>query len=243
MDTNNHAGHRKRIMAKIKNGNMQEYEFLEAILFNALPRRNTSDIVHRLFSHFGTVDGIFSASVEELQSVKGIGESIACYLFCVGELARHYNSQKNWGVSGKYNSVEFEGYLPLRYEDLKIEVCDVYLVDDQDMVSLHKRFTNDDPERGVIDPTDFSRIFFRENTKGVILVHNHPNGRLEPSALDDETTKKCQVLCSYHNKKLLDHYICTPNGVYSYRKDGDLAKIKEKFFLPSMVKVGKENNE
>ena len=58
-----HDGHRHRIIEKLDTGVLCEHELLEILLFNALPRRNTNDLAHRLLTAFGSIRGVFSASV------------------------------------------------------------------------------------------------------------------------------------------------------------------------------------
>ena len=68
-----HDGHRHRIIEKLDTGVLCEHELLEILLFNALPRRNTNDLAHRLLTAFGSIRGVFSASVEQLKLVDGVG--------------------------------------------------------------------------------------------------------------------------------------------------------------------------
>ena len=86
-----HGGHRKRILSKIqKEEEVLEQELLEYILFNAIPRRNTNDIAHRLLSRFETINGVLSATEEELCEVDGIGENAAAFLLCLRKIQMKY---------------------------------------------------------------------------------------------------------------------------------------------------------
>ena len=81
---NEHEGHRKRIIQKLESGTLLDHEVLEILLFASLPRRNTNDIAHRLLQKFGSMQEVFSASQEELKKVKGIGDTTATNLRCIG---------------------------------------------------------------------------------------------------------------------------------------------------------------
>ena len=50
-----HDGHRQRMYEKAEKGVLAEHEWLEVLLFNAIPRRNTNDIAHALIAQFGSV--------------------------------------------------------------------------------------------------------------------------------------------------------------------------------------------
>ena len=76
-DDNIHSGHRRRLRETYTERgceSMHDHQLLELLLFYALPRRDTNEIAHRLLRHFGSLEAVFSADVEELQKVEGIGE-------------------------------------------------------------------------------------------------------------------------------------------------------------------------
>ena len=80
-----HAGHRKRLIEKLEKGMLHEHEVLEALLFNAVPRKNTNDLAHRLLAEFGSVPAVLEAPISLLKKVDGVGESVAAYIKCVEE--------------------------------------------------------------------------------------------------------------------------------------------------------------
>ena len=60
------------------------------------------------------------------------------------------------------------------------------------------------------------------NASLIILAHNHPSGRTDPSQDDDRLTERiaeaCKILCI----KLADHIIVTEDSYYSYNDNGKL---------------------
>ena len=81
-----HEGHRKRMLERLERaeGSLEEHELLEILLFNAIPRKNTNELAHRLLSAFGSLRSLFRAGMSELKAVPGVGESTAAYLKIVG---------------------------------------------------------------------------------------------------------------------------------------------------------------
>lgn len=49
---------------------------------------------------------------------------------------------------------------------------------------------------------------------GIILVHNHPSGKLQASEADIRLTKRIQKAAKLLDITVLDHLIITPNGNY-----------------------------
>lgn len=54
----------------------------------------------------------------------------------------------------------------------------------------------------------------------IILAHNHPSGKLQPSEQDRTVTTKIAEACRFHNMLLLDHIILTTEGYYSFADEG-----------------------
>lgn len=59
------------------------------------------------------------------------------------------------------------------------------------------------------------------NAAGIMVLHNHPSGRPEPSRMDLELTEKLWKAAQIMDIPLLDHIILGRDGVYcSFRKNG-----------------------
>lgn len=232
-----HDGHRDRLREKLDKGGLQDHEYLELLLYTAMPRRNTNDIAHRLLAEFGSVTGVFAADYADLLKVKGVGTSVAGFLSTLGKLINKHYRRQTAAYRGKFESGRFMSYLKTRYADETREVLDVYLLDEGKFIIASKSFSCGESDRTEFDPTLFTRFLLDIKPAGVVLVHNHPKGSALPSAADDEMTLKCQIACSYHNVILCDHFICSKEGVYSYLKDNRLSEISKKYSVQNLVKA------
>lgn len=72
-------------------------------------------------------------------------------------------------------------------------------------------------ERGVrthvnVDPQELFAAILGMRPRAVCLFHNHPSGRLSPSAEDVELTRWVSSLASVFGIELLGHWIVTPSG-------------------------------
>ncbi len=64
-------------------------------------------------------------------------------------------------------------------------------------------------------------VIIKSLSVGVILVHNHPSGKLKPSGADKQLTEKIKKAATLFDIKVLDHLIISPDGrYYSFTDNG-----------------------
>jgi DNA repair protein RadC len=232
-----HDGHRHRLIDKMDSGKLCDHEYLEVLLFSAIPRRNTNELAHRLLAEFGSITGVLSATVNQLKKVNGVGESVAGFLCSVGYFCRNYYCAETHEYPETFDDKSFRDFVKEKYSLMKREVLDFYLLDDKQKIVLCKRFSVDEMERVVIDPEVFSTMLLDYKPSGMVAVHNHPNGCCAPSDTDNMTTKKLELICSFHNVMLCDHYIYASDGIFSYYKSGLMQAISQEFAIGSVTKT------
>ena len=59
-------------------------------------------------------------------------------------------------------------------------------------------------------------------SSGLILCHNHPSQKLQPSSHDKQITQKIKSACSHLDIRVLDHLIVTENAYFSFADKGIL---------------------
>lgn len=222
-----HSGHRLRMVEKMKHGAVCEHEYLEAMLFVAMPRLNTNPLAHRLLAKFGDLKEVFDAPIEKLMEVDGIGQTLAVFIHCAGKMLSifPYPPAAENNCPQYFHRQEFLTYLKSEYAKLSSEKLDMYLLDADNKIFNRKSFSLAEQGKVRIDTEIFSRVLSEEQPSGIVLVHNHPFGNCAPSEEDDVTTSRCASICGYHNVLFCDHFIYAPSGVYSYYDSGRLADL------------------
>ena len=74
----------------------------------------------------------------------------------------------------------------------------------------------------VVDIKMILAVALKCNASGIILVHNHPSGNIEPSGPDIVITKKLKEACKVLELLLLDHLIISKDSYYSFADSGKL---------------------
>ncbi len=73
----------------------------------------------------------------------------------------------------------------------------------------------------IVDMRILFAVIIKTLSVGVILVHNHPSGKLKPSEADKQLTNKIQNASKLFDVNVLDHLIITPDGnYYSFADNG-----------------------
>ncbi len=220
-----HEHHRDRLREKVffAPTSLNDYELLEVILFNAIPRKNTNDIAHRLIDKFGTLSAVFKADAAALLSVEGVGKNTAAYLAVLGEVMRR-NETDELGRSifdMTYTQELFKKFFSATDKETMI----VFFLDKKQHIDSRKYFSDNDEQHVDIDLSELAQQVAILKPASVAFVHNHPSGSATPSADDDDATEKFFMLLSMHGVALFDHIIVAKNGVFSYQHTGRLKAI------------------
>ena len=230
-----HEGHRQRMYEKVAKDALAEHEWLEVLLFGCLPRRNTNDIAHRLIATFGSDLNVFSASMEDLKKVPGVGDSVAAQICAIGHFFKKYREKQEPTFTEKFSSRAFLPFVKKTCENVFFEMVELYLLDGDGHVLKKQRFSIESICTVRVLPEDISAFLLSEGSSGVVMVHNHPYGEATPSEADDLMTKNCQMLCSIHNKLFCDHIIYAPNGMYSYYLSGRMGEISKNYSVSKFL--------
>ncbi len=76
----------------------------------------------------------------------------------------------------------------------------------------------------LVDVRILFSVILKSLSVGIILAHNHPSGKLEPSEADKQLTDKIKKVSTLFDVKVLDHIIIIPNGDYYSFADYGLLK-------------------
>ncbi|MGC9386441.1 MAG: RadC family protein [Hydrogenovibrio sp.] len=107
-------------------------------------------------------------------------------------------------------------------QETEHEVFGVIFLDQQ-----HRIIAQDPMFRGTINQaTVYTREIVKSalghNAAAVILFHNHPSGRTDPSSSDDQLTQTIKKALDLIEVRVLDHLILGTEGHYSYAQNGKI---------------------
>ena len=218
-----HDGHRDRLrQSYLEHGlmSMNDINALELLLFYAIPRRDTNEIAHRLLDRFGSLDGVFSASAEELQEVEGIGENAAALLTLIPEIMKKSRVSKAREIRQIRSSDDAGAFLLPYFLNERDEVVYLLCLDTKRCVICCAEMG-----RGVVNSVDtgIRRIVekaLKVRASSVIIAHNHPDGIALPSREDDVFTRALYNALETVGIRLEDHIIVAEDDYTSMADTG-----------------------
>jgi|SRR5450432_2695741 DNA repair protein RadC len=165
--------------------------------------------------------------VRELMNIKGIGPAKAIAIAAALELGRRRQAPDSLNMGRKHKpmvrcSREVAAYLQGLLRDFNHEVFAVIFLNRGGRIAHFETVSQGGINGTVVDPRLILRQALQENAASLILCHNHPSGRLEPSQADKELTQKLKKASKYFDIKLLDHIIVSDEGYFSFADEGIL---------------------
>ncbi len=211
-----HAGHRRRLRERFRKTGpegLPDYELLEMVLFNAIPRRDTKQLAKDLLKAcHGSFAEVINAPDSHLQSVAGVTDSV------IGEFRMLQAVALRLAKSGFVKKPALSSwpqvldYLRLAQGFEQREQFRILFLDKKNML-----IADEVQGRGTVDHTP---VYVREVVKralelsasAIILVHNHPSGDPTPSRADIDMTRMIVSVAKPLGIEVHDHVIVGRQG-------------------------------
>ena len=222
-----HAGHRDRLRKRFQAeglGGFAPHEILELLLTYAIPRIDVNPLAHRLLNHFGSLEAVLEASVEELTHVEGIGEKAASFLSMLLPVFRAYEMEKKKPRLKIKNHGDLVKYCRSLFVGEKNEQLYLLCFDAQMQLKATTRIASGTPDEVLVLPRQMMQAVMRHNAVFAVMTHNHPSGMAEPSAADQQLTMNIENMLKSVEIRLTDHIIIAGENAYSFFLDGMLGQ-------------------
>lgn len=195
---------------------------LLGLLFGIGNREKTAvELAGEVISEAGGLHGLYDVSVHELVRVKGIGEAKACIIMAAMELGRRIGQVRNPGRPMISSPADVDRLLRGRIANLDRENFVVVLLNTKNEVIEFPLVSVGTLSAALVHPREVFKPAIRASAASVILAHNHPSGKVEPSREDWEVTGRLVESAEILGIEVLDHVILG-DGFYSMKEHGKL---------------------
>lgn len=210
---------RERILAEGA-GVLTDAELIALLLRTGVRGKDAMTLSRELVSLGGGLRGLLTMEISRLRKIPGLGLAKAATLAAVLEIARRYLREEMTGKSVIREPQCVLDYLAAALRDEKRELFKVLYLNKAHAVTAEETLFRGTVDQAAVHPREVIRAALDRHACAIVLVHNHPSGRLEPSREDREITAKLKTLCSEMGIRVIDHLIIGGSGYFSFREHG-----------------------
>jgi DNA repair protein RadC len=207
--------HRERLRERfheIGGENLRDYELLELLLFQAIPRVDTKPIAKALLQKFGSFSEVLAAPAARLMEVDGVGEKAAHHLRVIYAAAQRFGKDQvrarplldSWSSVIDYcrGAMGFEA----------VEQFRILFLDKRNALIADEVQQSGTVDHTPVYPREVVKRALELSATALILVHNHPSGDPTPSRADIQMTKSVIDIAKPLGITVHDHIIVGRQG-------------------------------
>ncbi|MET3574645.1 DNA repair protein RadC [Bhargavaea ullalensis] len=199
---------------------LSNQELIAILLRSGTRSESVLQLANRVIGFYDKIQDLQHATIEEMTSVKGIGEAKAVQLLAAVELGKR--------LARKQSS---ERYVIRSPEDAAAYLMpDMAPLTQEHFVALFLNVKNEVLHKStifigslnssIVHPREVFREAVKRSAASIICAHNHPSGNPSPSPEDIEVTKRLSEAGKIVGIDLLDHIIIGDHQFLSL-KEGD----------------------
>lgn len=195
---------------------------LLGILFGIGSRERTAvELASEVISDSGDLFGLHNASVHELVKIHGVGEAKACIILAAVEFGKRLGRVRNPGRPVISSPADVDGLLRGRIANRDRENFVAVLLNTKNEVLEISTISIGTLSNSLVHPREVFKPAVRASAASVVLAHNHPSGKVEPSREDREVTGRLVDAAEILGIEVLDHVI-VGDGYFSMKERGML---------------------
>lgn len=184
-----------------------DHELLEMFLYSADARKNTNDPAHLLIDNFGSLGGVFSASPDALKSVEGVGDAATAQIMIVRELMKRLETENMVTPEFFENRTQLYEYIVGLFKYSSIEELYMLMFDGKDRFIGNVLISRGNENTVGMNIRKMASEALKKETAGVVIAHNHPNGKLMASMEDVVLTRDVSLAFSKIDIAVVDHIL------------------------------------
>ncbi|MBP7095506.1 MAG: DNA repair protein RadC [Spirochaetia bacterium] len=195
-------------------GAVSDLELLMAVIGSGGRGRNVRALAREALE---LVDGSTTPpEPERLSALRGVGEALACRISAALELGRRLYGHRERRVAGPRDVWPLVAHWADRKQErfIRVSLNGAHEVISVRIVSVGL------VNRAIVHPREVFADAVAERACALIVAHNHPSGRLEPSGEDLEITRRLKAAGETIGIPLLDHLVFSADGYFSFVEGG-----------------------
>lgn len=207
-------------------GSLSDAELLAIILRTGTRGENTVSIASRVLQlskgRQRGILGLHHLTLQELMSIRGIGEVKAIKLKCIAELSNRISraAAEERLVLTSPESVAAYYMERLRHEETEQVI--LIMMDGRNHLLAERVISKGTANASLVSAREVFRTALQNGAVYLMLLHNHPGGDPAPGKQDRLITERLQKAAALIEIPLIDHIIIGDKRYFSFREMGYL---------------------
>ena len=199
---------------------LSDAELLAVFLRTGVTGKSAVDLGRDMISQFGSLSGLFAASIKDFSAIHGLGSAKYAQLQAVLELAKRAISEELQQHTSLSSPQAVKNYLQLLIGNKTYESFAVLYLDIKNRLITTEELFRGTLNHASVYPREVLKNALHHNAAAIILAHNHPSGSCEPSSADITLTQTLKQALALVDIRVLDHFIVANPNVYSFAEHG-----------------------
>ena len=201
---------------------LSNQELLAILLRTGTRQASVFEIAQKVLSNLSSLTDLKKMTLQEMQSLSGIGRVKAIELQAMIELGHRIHKYETLEMESILSSQKLAKKMQQELGDKKQEHLVALYLNTQNQIIHQQTIFIGSATRSIAEPREILHYAIKHMATSLILVHNHPSGAVAPSRNDDHVTKLVKEACDLMGIVLLDHLIVSYSSYFSYREKTDL---------------------
>ena len=201
---------------------LSDAELLAVFLRVGVTGKSAVDLGRDMVTHFGSLNGLFSATLDDFSKLNGLGPAKYAQLQAVLELARRSLSEELQAGIALSSPQAVKQYLQLLLGGKAYESFAILFLDVKNRLIACEELFRGTLTHTSVYPREVVKVALARNAASIILAHNHPSGTPEPSTADHMLTQALKQALALIDVRVLDHFVVAGRHVYSFAEHGKL---------------------
>ncbi|MFH0925489.1 MAG: DNA repair protein RadC [bacterium] len=197
---------------------LSDLELLAVLLGSGIKGKDVFGIAKDILRLIGA--GFDNISVENLKDVQGVGLAKACQIVAAIEFSKRFLIKDGIKVKSVGDVVSLASEL----RDKKQEYFLCLTLDGASNLIQKRTVFIGTLNQSIVHPREIFADAICDRAAGVIFIHNHPSGEINPSKEDVAVTDRLSEVGRLVGIEVMDHVIIGRDRFFSFQAEGRIAK-------------------
>lgn len=201
---------------------LSNQELLAILIRTGTRSQSVYAAASQLLNGLDSLTELRDLTIPELQKMAGIGQVRAIEIKAMIELGKRINQASSLKTEQILSSEKLARKMMQELGDKKQEHLVALYLNAQNQIIKQETIFIGSVLRSIAEPREILHYAVKYMATSVIIVHNHPSGKVKPSLNDDHFTDNIKKACELMGIVLLDHLIIGSDNYFSYREETEI---------------------